>query len=241
MFDPHGSYNEFVKATLEAINQMQADGLISCYALSGATAAIYYSEPATVLEIEVLVILPFDPNGESASLTALQEYLVGQGCNASNASDRCFVIGGWPVRFVVARNNLEREAVAASLPVPINGLRAFVVMAEHLIAIALSETRSSDRVWMLRLTERDAIDELVLKSIVTSHGLLERWAEFERDFSPRFPSKDEMRSRLASLSFSEKVKILEKLRDRGQAIAASGLRPKATSGTGERGAKEKQD
>ncbi len=36
--------------------------------------------------------------------------------------------------------------------------------------------------------------------------------------------KDEMRKRLASLSFTEKVKILEKLRDRSLALAASGLR-----------------
>ena len=34
----------------------------------------------------------------------------------------------------------------------------------------------------------------------------------------------ERRKRLASLSFSEKLKILEKLRDRDRAIAASGLR-----------------
>jgi len=37
-------------------------------------------------------------------------------------------------------------------------------------------------------------------------------------------SKEHMRKRLASLSFSEKIKILEKLRDRSLAIAASGLR-----------------
>jgi len=36
--------------------------------------------------------------------------------------------------------------------------------------------------------------------------------------------KDEMRKQLASLSFTEKVKILEKLRDRSLALAASGLR-----------------
>ena len=36
--------------------------------------------------------------------------------------------------------------------------------------------------------------------------------------------KDEMRKRLASLSFTEKIKILEKLRDRSLAIAAAGLR-----------------
>lgn len=41
-----------------------------------------------------------------------------------------------------------------------------------------------------------------------------------------------MRARLASLSFSEKIKILEKLRDRDRAIAASGLRRKLASSDG---------
>jgi hypothetical protein len=37
-------------------------------------------------------------------------------------------------------------------------------------------------------------------------------------------SKPKMRERQDALSFSEKIKILEKLRDRERAIAASGLR-----------------
>jgi hypothetical protein len=37
-------------------------------------------------------------------------------------------------------------------------------------------------------------------------------------------TKDEMRKRLAALSFSEKIKILEKLRDRSLTLAASGPR-----------------
>jgi hypothetical protein len=41
-----------------------------------------------------------------------------------------------------------------------------------------------------------------------------------------------MRKRLASLSFSEKIKILEKLRDHSLVLAASGLRGK--SGQNER-------
>ena len=48
-------------------------------------------------------------------------------------------------------------------------------------------------------------------------------------------NKQEMRTQLASLSFSEKIKILEKLRDRDRAIAASGLRKAA------RGARKKQE
>jgi hypothetical protein len=37
-------------------------------------------------------------------------------------------------------------------------------------------------------------------------------------------SKPRLQARLAALSFTEKIKILEKLRDREHAISASGLR-----------------
>jgi hypothetical protein len=43
-----------------------------------------------------------------------------------------------------------------------------------------------------------------------------------------------MRSRLAALGFTEKIRILEKLRDRDKAIAAAGLRKKSPSQTGDR-------
>lgn len=41
-----------------------------------------------------------------------------------------------------------------------------------------------------------------------------------------FQAKERSRKRLAALSFDEKIKILEKLRDRERAIAAGGLRQK---------------
>ncbi len=53
-------------------------------------------------------------------------------------------------------------------------------------------------------------------------------------------NKQEMRKRLAALSFSEKVKILEKLRDRSHALAAAGLRRKAGKGKDD-GSKERLD
>jgi hypothetical protein len=134
-----------------------------------------------------------------------------------------FAIEEWLVRFLVANNNLEHEAIASSLPVDIDGERTWVMMAEHLMAIAFLANRPSDRPWMLRLTERDSIDELTLKSILKSHDLIHKWAQFEQGFPPQFPSKREMRNRLAALSFSEKIKLLEKLRDRSRHIAA-GLR-----------------
>jgi hypothetical protein len=46
-------------------------------------------------------------------------------------------------------------------------------------------------------------------------------------------SKKEMRTRLAALSFSEKIKILEKLRNRSLAFAASGMRRKIADPPGQ--------
>ena len=42
-------------------------------------------------------------------------------------------------------------------------------------------------------------------------------------------SKPKLQARLATLSFTEKIKILEKLRDREHAISASGLRGKVSA------------
>ena len=44
-------------------------------------------------------------------------------------------------------------------------------------------------------------------------------------------SKPKLQARMASLSFSEKVKVLEKLRDREKAIAAAGLRQAVPKGS----------
>ncbi len=210
-----------MKATLDIINQMQADGVIAHYALGGGVAASYYTEPATILEIEVFVILPFNPNGPQAAIAALRAYLVSHGCEPDG---EYFEISSWPVQFLVANSDGEREAVASSLPVPVDDERTWVMMAEHLIALMVSANPPEDRIWMLRLIEADAVDELTLKAIMKTHGLTAQWERFEKQFPPQFPSNDKTRKRLTLLSFSEKIKMLEKLRDRDKVIAAAGLR-----------------
>ena len=52
-------------------------------------------------------------------------------------------------------------------------------------------------------------------------------------------SSPKLRARLAALSFSEKIKILENLRERDKAIAASGLKRNAKPGAADRTAKDK--
>jgi hypothetical protein len=42
-----------MKATLEAINQMQADGVIGKYAIGGAVGATFYLQPAATLDVDI--------------------------------------------------------------------------------------------------------------------------------------------------------------------------------------------
>jgi len=51
--------------------------------------------------------------------------------------------------------------------------------------------------------------------------------------SDSMSGKEDMRKRLASLSFTEKIKILEKLRDRSLLLARSGLRRSSQTDTSE--------
>jgi hypothetical protein len=49
--------HEAVKATIESINQMLADGIIGKYAVGGAVGAWFYLEPAATLDVDIFVTL----------------------------------------------------------------------------------------------------------------------------------------------------------------------------------------
>lgn len=88
-------HNELVKATLEIINQMQADGVISHYAIGGGVGAAYYLEPAATPDIDIFVILPFAPGAPQNNVGPLHDYLSPRGCTVKGEH---VVIESWPVR-----------------------------------------------------------------------------------------------------------------------------------------------
>jgi hypothetical protein len=101
-----------VKETLEALNQMQADGVISHYAIGGAVSATFYLEPAATVDVDVFVILPYRSEA-LISLSPIYEYLKARG---GIAEKEHIILGGWPVQFLVPSNELELEAIVASVP-----------------------------------------------------------------------------------------------------------------------------
>jgi hypothetical protein len=94
-----------MKTTLEVINRMQAEGIISKYAIGGAVGATFYLEPAATLDIDILVSL----KGSSLiALAPIYEYLTSRGYRTEK---EYVVIEGWPVQFLPPAGALEEEAL----------------------------------------------------------------------------------------------------------------------------------
>jgi hypothetical protein len=168
-----------VKETLEAINQMQADGVIGKYAIGGAVGATFYLEPAATMDVDIFVILPTVASGLLLSLSPIYAYLKARG---GTAEDEHIAIGGWPVQFLPVSGKLELEAVAAAVPTTVEGVGTWVMTAEHLAAIALRTGRPKDHNRILQFLEQGVVDRNKLQVIVERHNLTAKWKQFESRF-----------------------------------------------------------
>jgi hypothetical protein len=168
-----------MKATIESINQMYADGVVSKYAIGGAVGATFYLEPAATLDVDIFVTLPKGPGGLLLSLSPIYEYLKARG---GTVEDEHIAIGGWPVQFLPANGELELEALAEAVPTKVEDVETWVMTAEHLAAIALRTGRPKDHNRILQFIEQGAVDRKKLQIILERHNLTEKWKQFERRF-----------------------------------------------------------
>jgi hypothetical protein len=168
-----------MKATLEAINQMQADGVIGKYAIGGAVGATFYLEPAATLDVDIFVILPTTAGGLLVSLSPIYDYLKARG---GAIEDEHIVIGGWPVQFLPVSDDLELEALAEAVPATVEDVGTWVLTAEHLAVIALRTGRPKDHNRLLQFLEQGAVDRKKLHLIIDRHNLAEKWKRFEHRF-----------------------------------------------------------
>jgi hypothetical protein len=166
-----------VKATLEAINQMQADGVIGKYAIGGAVGATFYLEPAATVDLDVFVKLPV--SGGLLTLAPIYAYLKTRG---GIEQDEYIVLGDWPVQFLPPSNELEEEAVEKSVATTVEGVRTWVMTAEYLVAIALKVGRAKDHNRILQFIEQNAVDRNKLRQILERHELTATWKQFEHTY-----------------------------------------------------------
>jgi hypothetical protein len=113
------------------------------------------------------------------TLAPIYDYLTPRGYKTEK---EYLIIEGWPVQFLPPGDALEEEALQQAVETEVEGVRTWVVSAEHLAAIALRTARTKDFTRILQFVEAGVLDSGELDPILQRHGLLAKWEEFGLKF-----------------------------------------------------------
>lgn len=160
-----------MEQTLQVLNALEHDGVLSRYAIGGAMAATFYAEPVLTFDLDVFVLLPKTPGG-LVTLAPLYAALRDRGYAEEG---ECVMIDGVPVQFLPAYNALVEEGVAEARQTSYETTPTRVLRPEHLLAIALQTGRDKDRERVRLLIEQAPLDQAYLADVLARHGLDERW------------------------------------------------------------------
>ena len=166
-----------MKATLHVINRMQAAGVIGRFAIGGAVAALFYTEPTDTEDIDVFITFRQSDRTEIISLAPIYQYLDKIGYSEKRKEG--IVIEGWPVQFLPTCDALDEEALAQANETEIQGEPVRVMKPEHLVAIALRTGRGKDFIRIQTLLNSGAVNADTLDAVLQRHKLVEKWAVFE--------------------------------------------------------------
>ncbi len=150
---------------LRAANELVAAGLIEDYALGGALAAIYYVEPFTTYDADIIFVAA--EKGLTAGIPAIYSHLQAKGWRVEREH---LLVKGFPVQFLAAAG-LTEEAVREARAIEYEGVPAKVFRPEHIIAIAASVGRHKDLARIEQLLEQTEIDRGFLDEILLRHNL----------------------------------------------------------------------
>ena len=167
-------YTALMKEIAQLLNDTVKAGVITDYALFGATAQMRYTEPVATLDVDVLVSI-LSP--DTLDLRApLYRFCSERGYSPEGESIR---VGAWPLQFIPAFNDLTREAMEQADTADFEGIPLRVVRADYLGVIALSAGRAKDLTRILALLESGSVAQEVIADLAERHDLSEEWKRFK--------------------------------------------------------------
>jgi hypothetical protein len=165
-----------MQAVCDTLEQLLQEGIITHYAIGGATAAGFHGEPLATRDVDVFVFLDPPPGSSLVTLDPIFLRLNELGFNEFD--EEGLLIHHLPVQFLSAAPGLETEAVEQAMIVKWDNHTLRVMRPEHLAAIALSVGRPKDRARLVYLAELAEFDLPAFRQILTRHQLLERWNQW---------------------------------------------------------------
>lgn len=117
-------------AAIAAIEDMKRDGVIDEYAVGGAMAVTFWSEPTTTYDLDVFVTI--QSGGLLVSLQPIYAWAASRGFRCSQEH---IEIEGLPVQMLPAPNALAEEAINTAAELDYAGQSVRVIRPEYLVAM----------------------------------------------------------------------------------------------------------
>jgi len=164
-----------MKQAIQVLNDLLQEGVVNEYAIGGAIAALFYTEPFFTQDLDIFVTFPEPEEGLLITLKPIYDALRKRGYK----EQREFVeIEGVPVRFLPASGALLEEAIKEANDKRYERIPTRVMRPEHLIAIALQTSRLKDKARISLLLEQARIDNDYLRSVLERHKLAKEFTKW---------------------------------------------------------------
>jgi len=166
-----------LKQAIQVLNDLKREGVIAEYAIGGAIAALFYTEPVLTQDLDVFVLSAAPTAGKLITLKPLYVALRSRGYREQR---EYVVIDGCLVQFLPAAGDLLEEAIREASDRQYERTPVRVLRPEHLIAIALQTCRPKDRARVALLVEQAQMDNDYLHSVLKRYrleGKFKEWAK----------------------------------------------------------------
>lgn len=156
---------------------MRKKGVIGKFAVGGASAVAFYTEPIATNDLDIFFIFEPPQNNLILSLEPIYNYCRENGYTYDH---EFILIGGWPVQFVEAGNEpLWEDALANSVTFLFDGGSIDVLPPEHLAAMWASVARPKDVLKIQHFAESEVLDAVKLKNVLSRFDLIGVWRNIQ--------------------------------------------------------------
>lgn len=153
-------------AALRVLNELKDAQVVLDYAVAGAMAVVFWTEPIPTYDLDVLVFLP----EQGTIIISLESIYRWAGERGYPIDAEHVLVEGVPVQFLPAHNELADEAIQTAVTLEYEGISVRVVRPEYLIALYLEPSvrtaKRRERAAALMdatVTDRILVNDLLLR------------------------------------------------------------------------------
>ena len=167
-----------MERAFKVISGMYKQGILTDYAICGAVALMYYTEPFATFDIDIFFI-PSEKD-KIIVLTPFYDYLIKK--RGYKTFKEYVMIEETPLQFIPTSNELEKEAVKNAIKIKYKDIELKIVRIEYLVAIFLQVFRKKDIAKLVKIYDQVKLDKNLLRKVLKKYKLEGKLKNFKEKY-----------------------------------------------------------